>query len=332
MRRIVLVAFDGVEALDVTGPASVFSRAQRTEPGAYELVLASARGGAVRTEAGLVLGETVALHSLEGPIDTLLVAGGGEAALQRAHDEDRVSDTIRRLSARTRRVGSICTGAFILGGAGLLDGRRVATHWGACARLQEMFPKARVEPDSIYCLDGPVCTSAGVTAGIDLALAIVEADLGRTIASAIARDMVLYLRRSGGQSQYSAPLQAQARAGPDLQELVTWISANPGADLSAGALAERAGLSERTFLRRFSQTLGCTPARYVRNLRLERARSLLEETDLPLERVAQWSGFGSLDALQRVFRSELKTTPGEFRDRFGALSAMTLPQDQPPWP
>jgi transcriptional regulator GlxA family with amidase domain len=329
MRRIVLVAFDGVEALDITGPASVFARAQRTEPGAYELVLASARGGAVKTEAGLVLADTVALHSLEGPIDTLLVAGGGEAALQQAHAVDQVSDTIRRLSARTRRVGSICTGAFILGGAGLLDGRRVATHWGACDRLQEMFPKARVEPDAIYCLDGRICTSAGVTAGIDLALAIVEADLGRAIASAIARDMVLYLRRSGGQSQYSAPLQAQSRAGPDLQALVTWISANPGADLSAGTLASRAGMSERTFLRRFSQAMGCTPARYVRSLRLERAKSLLEETALPLDRVAQLSGFGSVDALQRAFRSDLKTTPGDLRSRFGTPSNMLRPPDEP---
>ena len=317
-RKVVLVAFDGVEALDVTGPASVFSHAAAHSPGSYALVFASPAGGAVRSASGLVLGETHPLASVAGPLDTLLVAGGGEAALTRAIVEERVGEQLLARIDTTRRIGSVCTGAFILGAAGLLDGRRATTHWASCGRLQAMFPAAKVEPDAIYTFDGPICTSAGVTAGIDLALAMVEADLGRAVAGAIARELVLYLRRPGGQSQYSAPLAAQSRLGPDLRALATFISNTPDADLSTPTLAARMGMSERTFLRRFTEGVGVSPARFVRRLRLERAMAMLEQSDTPMARVAQVSGFGSVDALERVFRAELKTTPREFRSRFGA--------------
>jgi transcriptional regulator GlxA family with amidase domain len=217
---------------------------------------------------------------------------------------------------RTRRVASVCTGAFLLGGSGLLDGRRATTHWSATALLASLFPKAEVVPDAIFIGDGHIHTSAGVTAGIDLSLAFVEQDCGPTVALGTARELVLYLRRVGGQSQFSATLAAQARAAGGLRDLLAWISEHPVDDLSVPHLAERAGMSERTFGRVFSAETGMTPARYVELVRLDRAKLLLETTKWPLARIADRSGLGSAATLARAFRRQLGITPEDYRARF----------------
>lgn len=315
-KRIVLVGFDGVEPLDIAGPASVFARAERLQPGSYILEQASRSGGSLATATGLTLSGVTPLSSRCGPIDTLLVAGGSEAALREAVDEG-LAATVARMAADIRRVGSICTGAFVLAAAGLLDGRRATTHWAACDALARLFPAVRVEPDSIYVADPPIFTSAGVSAGIDLALALVEADLGHATASRIAREMVLFLRRPGGQSQYSATLQSQSQAAGEMGALIAWISENLSADLRIPALADRAMMSERTFVRLFKKQTGLTPAVLVRRLRVERAKLWLETTDWPVPDIALRAGFGSEDSLTRTLREVYGTVPSVLRAGFG---------------
>jgi len=248
-RRVVLVAFDGVEPLDISGPSTVFARANLMQPGAYDIVHAAPCTPTVATTSGLLLAGLTPLEALRGRIDTLLIAGGDEAGLRRMIFEDGLPAWIRRRASRIRRLGSICSGAFVLAATGLLDGRRAVTHWASCDLLARLAPNVRVEADAIYVVDGSFYTSAGVTAGIDLALALVEEDLGREIASRIARDMVLFLRRSGGQSQYSVLLAGQASQSNCFADLVAWVGEHPGSDLTVGALARRAGMSERTFMR-----------------------------------------------------------------------------------
>lgn len=316
MPPILLVVFDGVEPLDVSGPASVFARAKRHCPHAPEVILASTRGGEVQTNAGFALANTRRLSSLRGPFDTILVAGGDEDSLRRAILEERLGAWLKRASKSTRRIGSVCTGAFALAAAGLLDGRRAATHWNACDALQRGFPDILVEPDAIHVIDGPVCTSAGVSAGIDLALALVEADFGGEVAAQIARELVLFLRRAGGQSQFSAGAAAQHTAGDRMRALISWIVEHVHADLSVPALATRAGMSERTFARVFSHETGVTPARFVLNARLDHAKLLLETTTWSLERVAERAGLGSIDSLQRLFRTSVGVPPSDYRARF----------------
>lgn len=320
-RRIVLVAFDGVEALDVTGPAGVFARANERLLGAYDLVLASPAGGLLRTQAGLHLGNAIPLSQIEGPLDTVLVAGGDEAALRRAIFDDGVAAWIAAKAPTTRRIGSVCTGAFILGAAGLLNDRRATTHWASAALLQTYFTQARVDADAIYVIDGAICTSAGVTAGLDLALALVADDLGKSIAASIAKDLVLFLHRPGGQAQFSATLAAQAQTSDRLSELLAWMTEHPDGDLSVAALASQAAMSERTFARRFTREAGRTPLQFVLELRLDHAKRLLETTSWPLDRVAAKSGLGSVDTLHRLFRLHLNVTPSAFRDRFTSVTA-----------
>jgi transcriptional regulator GlxA family with amidase domain len=320
-RTVVLVAYDGCQSLDVNGPWEVFSKAsafaaQKHAAPAYKLVLASPRGGSVLTNSGLRLGDTVGLREVRGPIDTVLVAGGSEKALQGLINAGDLLRWLVRKARTVRRVGSICTGAFAVAAAGLFDGRRVTTHWDSCSRLAAEYPRVRVEPDAIFVTDLPVVSSAGVSAGIDLSLALVEADLGQAIALAVARDLVLFLRRPGGQSQFSAALQAQARASSRLNELVVWMVEHPNADLSVAALAERMSMSERHFARVFRVETGHTPARYVEHLRVEHAKSHLERTAWSLARVAQRAGFGSVDSLQRSLRRHLGITPEQYRQRF----------------
>lgn len=317
-RTVVLVAFEGVQQLDVTGPASVFSTASFFRPGAYQVLIASPRGGTLATASSVAFADTVALARLPRRLDSVLVAGGGEDALYQAILGDGVGAWLAKVAPSVRRIGSICTGAFALAAAGLLEGRRATTHWRACGLLQEMVPSARVEPDAIHTFDGPICTSAGVTAGIDLALALVEQDLGRAVAAEVARELVVFLRRPGGQSQFSAGLAAQAGASDRMGELIAWIMDHPDADLSVPALAARAAMSERNFARVFVRETGQTPARFAEQARLDRARSFLETTDESLEQIAARSGFGSLDALQRAFRRHLRVTPSAYRARFAA--------------
>ncbi len=316
-RRVVLIAFDGVEPLDLTGPASVFAHANSRVPDAYELVFASPGGGSVRSQCGLTFGNTRPLASMRKPFDTILVAGGDEEELRRAALEQGIASWLRKAAPFARRVASVCVGAFVLGAAGLLDGRRATTHWSSCDRLRNYFPRARVEPNAIFVADGPIWTSAGITAGIDLALAMVEADIGTTIAAAIAKQLVLFLRRPGGQAQFSETLAAQSRSPSRLSEVIAWATDRPASDLSVAALAARAAMSERTLARKFVQEIGRTPAKFVLETQLNRAKTLLEHSDLPIEAVAARSGFGSVDTLQRAFRDVLNIAPANYRERFG---------------
>jgi transcriptional regulator GlxA family with amidase domain len=313
--QIVLVGYDGMQSLDLVGPLEVFSMANRSAA-AYRVILASPAGGEIVSHSGLRIAGTTALADLPAGLDTVLVAGGGEAGL-RSMELGPMIPWLQARALDTRRVGSVCTGAFALAAAGLLDGRRATTHWDACENLRAFRPAVRLEPDAIFVADPPFYTSAGITAGIDLCLALVEADLGAETALAVARNMVLFMRRPGGQTQYSAGLGVQAAATPRLRKLIAEIAAEPTGDLSLPRLAERAGMSERTFSRVFQRDTGVTPAAFVELARTDRAKALLESSDWPLARVAERAGFGSLDGLHRAFQKRVGATPGDYRERFG---------------
>lgn len=317
IRKIALVGFDGVQSLDITGPLEVFSMANgHLDQTAYEVILASPKGGEIASHSGLRMAGTTALADLPADLDTILVAGGSEGGL-RSIEHSGIVEWLQVRAGDTRRVGSVCTGAFALAAAGLLDGRRATTHWNACADMAAFRPQVRVEPDAIFVSDAPFHTSAGVTAGIDLCLSFVEADLGSDVALAVARALVLFMRRPGGQTQYSAGLNVQVQATPRLRKLVAEISAEPTGDLSLPSLADRAGMTERTFSRVFQKDTGVTPAAFVELARTDRAKALLETSDWTLARVAERSGFGSLDGLHRAFQKRVGATPGEYRERFG---------------
>ena len=318
---VVLVGFNGMQALDLVGPLEVFTKANAAAlkgDGArcYTIVLASPAGGLLTTNSGLVIAQTRALNALPRSIDTIVVSGGSVEEFEGASDGAALIRWLAAKAKRARRVASVCTGAFLLAAAGLLDGRRATTHWAACTRLQERCPRTQVVPNAIYVSDDNVYTSAGVTAGIDLALALVEQDLGPHVALAVARDLVIYLRRPGGQSQFSAALSAQAQASSQFRDLLAWIGENPAANLGVAALARRVAMSERNFGRLFKAQTRTTPAAFVELVRLDRAKLLLESTSWPLARVAERSGFGSVATLLRVCRRRLNTTPEDYRARF----------------
>jgi transcriptional regulator GlxA family with amidase domain len=314
IRRILVVAVDGSQSLDVMGPIEVFDYATRHVPGAYEVrVVTPAPDGRVRLSNGL---ELVA-EPLPDPVprhDTLVVAGGPGARV--AADGAEVPAWIARAAQRARRTTSVCTGAYLLGAAGLLDGRRATTHWQWCDGLAERHPSVSVDPDPVFVRDGDVWTSAGVTAGMDLALALVEDDLGPDTALHVARQLVVFLKRPGGQSQFSSALAAQQAAHPALRELQTWIAGHLEEDLSVPALAARARMSERSFARAFRREVGDTPAAYVEALRVERARALLEDGAPSLDAVARASGFSSPEILRRAFHRRVGVGPADYRERF----------------
>ncbi len=314
-KRIVIVAFPAVQALDVFGPTEVFAAADRIAGGGhYGVEVIAGRAGVIETSSGVRLAPHRAASAVRGPLDTLIVAGGSGV---RAAVEDRaLVRFVERAAARSRRVCSVCTGAFLLAEAGLLAGRRATTHWSACAALARRHPDVVVEPDPIFVRDGNVATSAGVTAGMDLALALVEEDLGADVARETARWLVLFLKRPGGQSQFSAPLDGPAATRPGLRELQEWIPAHLGEDLSVAALAARAHMSPRNFARAFGRELGVTPAAYVERLRVERARALLQSGDAPVKVVAAECGFASPETLRRAFARHVGTSPGQYRTRF----------------
>jgi transcriptional regulator GlxA family with amidase domain len=313
---VALIGYDGVQSLDLTGPMEVFTIANRFAGGpAYEVLIASVAGGEIVSNAGLRIGGLRSLSELPHELDTILVAGGETSYGGIAEGE--LGTWLRERATRTRRVGSVCDGALVLAAAGLLDGRRATTHWKACDLLAARWPAVRLEPDAIFVADPPFYTSAGVTAGMDLCLSLVEADLGGEIALAVARQLVLFMRRPGGQSQYSAGLKVKPTAPPRLATVISEITADPTGDLSLPSLAARAGMSERTFVRRFHEYAGETPAAFVELARIDRAKTLLEQSDWPLARIAERSGFGSLDALHRAFRKRLGATPADYRARFG---------------
>jgi transcriptional regulator GlxA family with amidase domain len=246
--------------------------------------------------------------------DTLLVAGGSGA--RTAVTDQRVVDWIGRASRRARRTVSVCTGAYLLAAAGLLNDRRATTHWAHCDDLARSFTSVRVDPDPVFINDGDVWTSAGITAGIDLALALVEEDLGPHVALFAARELVVFLKRPGGQSQFSSALAAQQAAQPELRELQAWIGGHLDEELTVPVLAERALMSERSFARAFAREVGQTPAAYVEALRIERARDLLEDGAPSLEAVAQATGFASAEVLRRAFHRHVGVSPAEYRERF----------------
>jgi transcriptional regulator GlxA family with amidase domain len=313
-RIVVLVVFDGAEAIDVAGPASVFSKAELARPGTYRLLVASPRGGAVRSNSGLVFDATQAFQELPSPIDTLVVAGGDEAPLRAAIRDQRVSEWLSAAAPGTRRIASVCSGAFALAAAGLLDGREATTHWSALDLLQKVRPAVEVRRDRIYVRDGHVWTSAGVVTSIELALALVEDDLGHEVAMTIARTLALPMLRGGDQPQVSQALQAQEAASRRLRELVAWIGTHLREDLSVASLADRASMSPRHFARAFAAETGCTPARFVERARVTAAAGLLLRTRWAQERIAERSGFGSVDALQRAFVRQHGVTPKVYRE------------------
>ncbi|MFR9787811.1 GlxA family transcriptional regulator [Streptomyces sp. MB22_4] len=310
-RTLLFVVFDGVQSLDVTGPLEVFSGAERHAPGTYRIRTASLDGGPVRTTSGLTLVPDEALTAAEEP-HTLLVPGG-----EGTRDPDpRLVGWLRAHGPRPARLVSVCTGAFLLAAAGLLDGRRATTHWAYCDRLARERPAVRVEPEPIYVRDGRVATSAGVTAGIDLALALVEEDLDRDVALSLARHLVVFLRRPGNQAQFSAQLAAQTALREPLRDVQRWITEHPDTDLGVEALAARAALSPRHFARAFRAETGMTPGRYVDRVRLEHARRLLEDTPGGIEEISRASGYGTPEAMRRAFRKAFGTAPAEYRRRF----------------
>ncbi|MFB7240948.1 GlxA family transcriptional regulator [Streptomyces populi] len=311
MRTVLIVLFDGVQSLDVTGPLEVFAGAETYRGGSYGIRTASPDGSPVRSSSGLVLVPDQALADAPVP-HTLLVPGGSGT---RRPDPGLV-DWLRAHGPRAERLVSVCTGAALLAAAGLLDGRRATTHWAHCDRLARDHPAVTVEPDPIYVRDGNVSTSAGVTSGIDLALALVEEDLGRDAALTIARHLVVFLRRPGNQAQFSAQLAAQTARREPLREVQRWISEHPGDDLSVEALAVRARLSPRHFARAFRTETGTTPGRYVERVRLEHARRLLEDTTDGVEEVARACGYGTPEAMRRAFVKLLGSAPAEYRRRF----------------
>ncbi|GGY36321.1 GlxA family transcriptional regulator [Streptomyces xanthochromogenes] len=312
-RSVLVVLFDEVQSLDVTGPAEVFAAACRIlgDPAAYQLRFASLDGAPVTSHSGLRLMADCALADA-APADILLVPGGDGASTP----DPRLVNWLRAHGPRARRLVSVCTGSLLLAEAGLLDGRRATTHWALCARLAHRYPAVQVEPDPIFVRDGNVATSAGVTAGIDLSLALVEEDHGRDVALTIARTMVVFLRRPGNQAQFSAQLAAQTARREPLRELQQWIAEHPDDDLSVEALAQRASLSPRHFARAFHAETGTTPGRYVERVRLEYARRLLEETPDGIQEVSRAAGYGTPEAMRRAFVKTLGTAPAEYRRRF----------------
>lgn len=321
-RRIALVGFEGFQILDIAGPVEVFTKANdhmpeiTAEPFRYELIVASPSGGVITSSSGMQVAGTRAIADLHDDLDTLMIAGGPEAAVREVATTTGLLEWIVARAPHTRRVASICTGAFLLGGSGLLDGRRATTHWSGTKALEAMLPKTEVVPDAIFVGDGHIFTSAGVTAGIDLSLAFVEQDCGPQVALNAARELVLYLRRVGGQSQFSTSLRAQAKAADGLRGIVAFIEDHPDGDLSVSTLADRAAMSQRTFARAFLAETGMTPAKYVELVRLDRAKQLLETTKWPLARIADRSGLGSAATLARTFRRRLGITPEDYRQRF----------------
>ncbi|MDB4943484.1 MAG: helix-turn-helix protein [Labilithrix sp.] len=320
MDRIVLVAFDGVQTLDLIGPADVFAAATTDPlPGAYEVVVASSAGRPVSTTAGCAIG-TQPLRGVKlRRTDTVLVAGGGEAAIRAAVADEAVRAFLGRAGRTARRVGSVCSGAFVLAAAGLLDGLRAATHWSACARLAAYFPAVTVDRDAIFVQEGRVWTSAGVTTGIDMALAMVEEDHGRALADSVAARLVLYVRRPGFQSQFSDALVAQAASDP-LAPAIAWARDHLR-QVTPETLARRAGMSPRTFHRRCAAELETTPAKLIEKLRVEQARLLLSTAAWSTEPLAQRCGFGTAAMMNRAFRRELGVLPREYRLLFGSSRA-----------
>jgi transcriptional regulator GlxA family with amidase domain len=314
-KTVAMVAMPGVQLLDVSGPLDVFAEANaQTSRPCYRLIVIGTEKGRVRSSSGVRI---VPDHSIEDApnqrLDTVLVAGC-------PHTADWVPSVsvvnwLRRHAPKARRFGSVCSGAFVLAAAGLLDGRRVTTHWAVADRLAAAFPKVQVERDALHVRDGAVRTAAGVTAGLDLALALVEEDLGREVAKRVAAQLVMFFKRPGGQLQFRRQGRIELSGRSALQELQRWIAAHPEADHTIPALADRMGVSPRHFARLFRTELGVTPAVWVEQVRVNAARQLLESNRVPSKQIAMLCGFSDADTLRRAFSRQVGITPAEYRKR-----------------
>lgn len=318
--QVVVVAYDGIQGLDLTGPFEVFHGANEVIAAAaphrptYGLTIV-ATSPTVTTESGIELVARVVDRRAAGiEVDTLVVPGG-LGALAATTDRELIA-LVAELGRRASRIVTVCSGAFVAAAAGLLDGRRIATHWARARALQERFPALDVDPEPIFVRDGPVWSSAGVTAGIDLALAIVEHDHDAEIAQTVARWLVMFLRRPGGQTQFSTPVWSERAALEPIRRAQDLVDQDPGGDHRVGALAERVGMSERHFTRRFTEQVGASPARYVADVRLEAARRRLETTDDTVAVVARRCGFGTDESMRRTFAKRLGVSPDQYRRRF----------------
>lgn len=328
LKRIAMLLFDGCDLLDFAGPAGVFHSAARhlvrtgqASDLLYRIEPLSIDGGAIRTEQDILVDTVKASDLRPSRYDTLIVTGG---VIDHRSCDQRLPAWVRRNAGSVPRIASVCCGAFILAGAGLLAGRRATTHWEDCSHLQESFPDVEVRPDSIYVQDGKVWTSAGITSGIDMALAMVEEDYGHALALLVARNLVVFMKRPGGQSQFSAPLQSQSIEGP-LASILGWIVENPCEDLRTEKLAERANMSLRNFFRAFEAATGTSPADWVEMARTEVAKRLLEESSDKVEQVAFKAGFSSYEQLRKAFARRVRVSPTEYRARFARRQVAEQP-------
>lgn len=315
--RTVLLAFAGVNLLDIAGPLQALEAAepQRGERLRYDTVVASVDGGLVQTSGGLPI-HTTKLADLDGAaLDTILVGGGSIAG--RPIVPAALVAWVTANAPRTRRICSICAGAFVLAAAGLLEGRRATTHWAWSGLLQQENPTLKVEPDSIFINDGKIWTSAGVTAGIDLTLALIEADYGHSAAIDVARLLVVFVKRPGGQAQYSVPLAFQSQQAGDFADLHAWMRQNLAGDLSVANLAAYMRMSERNFSRTYAARIGNAPSKTVEAMRFEAACAHIAESPLSLKQIAATTGFGSEQNLRRTFLRRLNVTPNDYKARFG---------------
>src|SRR3954447_16479623 len=314
-RHIVIVVYPDVMAMDFCGPMEAFAMANfYAKRDLYRLSIAALTTDPVKTSLGFCIVPSCAVADLEGAVDTLLVAGGyGHVA---AFRDRALTDWLREAAPRARRHGSVCTGAFPLAASGLLDGKRATTHWNVASSFAREFPSSRLEVDSIFVRDGQTYTSAGVSAGIDLALSMIEEDHGRTFALRVARGLVVFLKRPGGQSQFSAHLQAQFSSVPAIRKAQEWALAHLSEDLSVRTLAAHVGMSERNFRRLFVDELRETPREYVERIRLDEARRQIEDTGLPAQAVAKRCGFGTVYNLRRAFVRQFGVTPQWYRAHF----------------
>ena len=324
--RVGLIGYDGVQGLDLMGPADAFSIAQiadetgKPQP-CYEVVILSLTRKPFRTESGVRIAPDTILRAAPS-LDTLIIPGGKGSRLGR--DRDAISRWIASRAPRTRRVASVCTGIYLLAPTGLLDGRTVTTHWRFATDVARRFPKLNVNHDALFLKEGPFYTAGGITASVDLSLALIEEDYGSRIALSVARDLVVYLKRAGGQTQYSEPLEFQINSTDRFADLATWMLGHLREDLSLEALAKRVCLSPRHFARRFTKTFGGTPAAFVENLRLDEARRRLSERTQTIETVAASVGFHSDDSFRRAFQRRFGVNPGVYRNRFRAQNSFRV--------
>lgn len=322
-KRIGILGYNDVQALDIAGPMDAFSMAsshldsERPDHApAYEVFVLGLDRRAFKAESGLSLIPRCTLDSAL-PLDTIIIPGG-KALRQEPAINARIASWLNAHVRGIRRVASVCTGIYALAPTGLLNGRRVTTHWRFTREIARLFPRLHVDPNALFIKDGRFYTAAGITAGIDLSLALIEEDYGRQVALAVARDLVVYLKRPGGQEQYSEPLRFQMKSSDRLADVVSWITAHLDGDLTVEALAERACLSSRHFTRRFKRAFGTSPGEFIEGLRLDEARRRLSSSDATIEGVAESVGFASADSFRRAFERRFGIAPSVYRGRFGA--------------